>query len=113
MKRGDEDHEIEVEMLPEPDTVATSSSSRGEKRIETQENVFVKRRLMAKSPKRPITFVPPPEDPLKRRLLKKTDMRNDELVMNVDEHLLSVVNMLTKTRTCQRRIRTKTMRCLS
>ena len=96
MKRGDEDHEMEVEMLPEPDTVATSSSSRGEKRIETKENVFVKRRLMAKSPKRPITFVPPPEDPLKRRLLKKTDMRNDELVMNVDEHLLSVVNMLTK-----------------
>ena len=48
------------------------------------------------SPKRPITLVPPPEDPVNRRLLKKTDMRNDELVMNVDEHLLNVVNMLTK-----------------
>ena len=51
---------------------------------------------MAKSPKRPITLVPPPEDPVKRRLLKKTDMRNDESVMNVDENLLNVVNTLTK-----------------
>ena len=76
-KPDDEDHEMEGETLPEPDTAATSSSSRGEKRTETQENVFVKRRLMAKSPKRPITLVPPPEDPVKRRLLKKTDIRND------------------------------------
>ena len=67
-----------------------------EKSKETQENVFVKRRLMVKSPKRPISLVPPPEDPVKRGLLKKTDMRNDELVMNVDEHLVNVVNMLTK-----------------
>ena len=95
-KPDDEDHEMEVETLPEPDTAATSSSSRGEKRTETQENIFVKRRLMAKSPKRPITLVPSPEDPVKRRLLKKTDMRNDELVMNVDEHLVNVVSMLTK-----------------
>ena len=82
---------MEGETLPEPDTAATSSSSRGEKRTETQENVFVKRRLMTKSPKRPITLVPPPEDPVKRRLLKKTDMRNDEVFMNVDEHLVNVV----------------------
>ena len=95
-KPDDEDHGMEGETLPEPDTAATSSSSRGEKRTETQENVFVKRRLMAKSPKRPITLVPPPEDPVKRRLLKKTDMRNDELAMNVDEHLVIVVNILTK-----------------
>ena len=47
-KPDDEDHEMEGETLPEPDTAATSSSSRGEKRTETQENVFVKRRLMAK-----------------------------------------------------------------
>ena len=87
---------MEGETLPEPDTAATSSPSRGEKRTETQENVFVKRRLMAKSPKRPITLVPPPEDPVKRKLLKKTDMRNDESVMNVDENLLNVVNTLTK-----------------
>ena len=95
-KPDDEDHEMEGETLPEPDTAATSSSSRGEKRTETQENVFVKRRLMAKSPKRPITLVPPPEDPVKRRLLKKTDIRNDESVMNVDENLLNVVSILTK-----------------
>ena len=95
-KLDDEDHELEEETLPEPDTVATSSSNRGEKRTETQENVFVKRRLMVKSPKRPITLVPPPEDPVKRRLLKKTDMRNDEPVMNVDERLVNVMNMLTK-----------------
>ena len=75
----DEDHDMEGEMNPEPDTTATSSSSKGEKRTETQENVVVKRRLMTKSPKRPITLVPPPEDPVKRRLLKKTDMRNDEV----------------------------------
>ena len=52
--------------------------------------------LSVRSPKRPITLVPLPEDPVKRRLLKKTDMRNDELVMNVDEHLMNVVSMLTK-----------------
>ena len=34
-----------------------------------------------------ITLVPPPEDP---------DMRNDELVMNVNERLMNVVSMLTK-----------------
>ena len=95
-KPDDEDHEMEGETLPEPDIAAMSSSSRGEKRTETQENVFVKRRLMAKSPKRPITLVPPPEDPVKRRLIKKTDMRNDEMVVNVDEHLMNVVSMLTK-----------------
>ena len=87
---------MEGETLPKPDTTATSSSSRGEKRTETQENATVKRRLMTKSLKRPITLVPPPEDPVKRRLLKKTDMRNDESVMNVDENLLNVVNTLTK-----------------
>ena len=51
---------------------------------------------MAKSP-RPIALVPPHEDPVKRRPLKKqTDTRNDELVMNVDENLLNVVSKLTK-----------------
>ena len=99
--KPDEDHDVEGETLPEPDTTATSSSSRGEKRTETQENVFVKRRLMTKSQKRPITHVPLPEDPVKRRLVKKTDLRNDEVVMNVDEHLVNVVNTLTKDETVQ------------
>ena len=84
-KPDDEDHDMEGETLPEPDTTATSSSSGGEKRTETQDNVFVKRRLMTKSPKRLATPVSPPEDLVKRRLMKKTDMRNDESVMNVDE----------------------------
>ena len=56
-KPEDEDHDMEGETLPQPDTTATSSSSRGEKRTETHKNVFVKRRLMTKSPKRPITLV--------------------------------------------------------
>ena len=65
----------EGEMLSEPDTTATSSSDRGEKRTETQENVFVTRRLVTTSPNRPITLAPPPEDPVKRRLMKKTDLK--------------------------------------
>ena len=56
----------------------------------------MKRRLMTKSPRGPIALVPPPEDPVKRRLLKKTDMRNDESVMNVNKDLFFVVNTLTK-----------------
>ena len=100
-KPDDEDHDTEGETLPEPDTTATSSSSRGEKRSETQQNLFVNRRLMTKSPKRPITHLPPPEDPVKRRLMKKTDLRNDESVMNIDENLLNVVNTLTKDETVQ------------
>ena len=110
-KPDDEDHAMEEETLPEPGTSATSS--RGEKRTEKQETVFVKRRLMTKPPKRPITLVPPPEDPVKRRLMKKTDLRNDESVMNVDEDLFNVVNTLTKDETSKRRILTKTMRCRS
>ena len=97
----DEDHDMEEETLLEPDTTATSSSSPGENRTETQENVFVKKRLMTKSPKRPITLVPPPQDPVKRRLMKKTDLRNDESVMNIDENLLTMVNTLTKDETVQ------------
>ena len=90
---------MEGEMFPEPDTTATSSSSRGEKRTETQENVFATRRLMTKSPKRPIALHPPPEEPVKRRLMKKTDLKNDESAMKVDEDLLNVVNTLMRDET--------------
>ena len=100
-KPDDEDHDMEGETLPEPDTTTTSSSSRGEKRTETQDNLCVKRRLVTKSPERPITLVPPPGDPVERRLLKKTDLRNDESVMIVDEDLLNVVNTLMKDETVQ------------
>ena len=82
-------------MLTEPDTTTKMISGRGEKRPETQENVFTKKRVMMKSPKRPITPVPPSEDPAKRRLMKKTDLRSDDSVMNIDEDLLNVVNTLT------------------
>ena len=43
-KPDDEDHEMEGETFPEPDTAATSSSSRGETRTETQEYVFGRKR---------------------------------------------------------------------
>ena len=54
----------------------------------------MKKRLMTKSPKRPVTPAPPPEDPVKRRLVKNTDLRNDDMVMNVDADLLNSVNTL-------------------
>ena len=47
-----------------------------------------------KSPKRPVTPVPPPEDPVKRRLMKKPDLKNDDSVMNLDADQLNVVNTL-------------------
>ena len=77
-------HSSDVELKPRRET-----HKNARKRVR-------ERRLMAKSPKRPITLVPPPEDPVKRRLLKKTDMRNDELVINVNECLQNVVSMFTK-----------------
>ena len=64
-KPEDDDHDMQGEMLTEPDTTTTTSSGRGEKRPETQENVFTKKRVMMKSPKRPITPVPSSEDPVK------------------------------------------------
>ena len=101
-KPDDDDHDMQGEMLPEPDTTSTtpgtSSTSRGEKRTETQGNVFVKKRLTMKSPKRPVTPVPPPEDPVKRRLMKKSQ-RKDNLVMNVVADLLNTVNTLLSDET--------------
>ena len=76
-----------------------TSSGRGEKRSETPENVFTKKRVMMRSPKRPVTPVPLPEDPVKRRLMKKTDQRNDDSVMNVDADLLNRVNTLMSDET--------------
>ena len=46
------------------ETPGVSSSGRGEKRTETQENVSVKKRVMMKSPKRPATPVSPPDEPV-------------------------------------------------
>ena len=99
-KPEDDDHDMQGGgMLTELDTTTTISSGRGEKRPETQENVFAKKRVTMKSPKRPITPVPPSEDPVKRGLMKKTDLKNDNSVMNIDTDLLNVVNTLTNDET--------------
>ena len=104
-KPEDDDHDMQGEMLPEPDTtttnLGTTSSGRVEKRSETQENVFTKKRLMMKSPKRQVTPVPLPEDPVKRRLMQKTDLRNDDSVMKVDADLLNNDGLIVrKTDVC-------------
>ena len=52
---------------------------------------------MTKSPKRPATPVSPPEDPVKQRLLKKTDLESDDVLMPVeieDTDRLHTVNPL-------------------
>ena len=80
----------------------TSSSGRGKKRTETQENVPMKKRLMMKSPKRPATPVSLPDDPVKRRLLKKTDLQSSDVLMTVeinDTDLLHTVNTLLNDET--------------
>ena len=79
-----------------------SNSSRGEKRTETQENVPVKKRVMMKSPKLPATPFSPPDYPVKRRLLKKTDLKSDDVLMPVeikDTDLLFTVNTLQSDET--------------
>ena len=98
-KPENDDNNMQGKMRTEPDTTATTSSGRGAKRPETQENAFAKKRVMMKSPKRPITPVPPSEDAVKRRLMKKTDLKNDDSVMNVDADLLNVVNALMSDET--------------
>ena len=60
---------------------------------------FTKKRMMMKSPKRPIIPIPPSEDPVKRRLMKKTDLKNDDLVMSVDADLRNTVNTLLSDET--------------
>ena len=55
------------------------------------------KRLVMKSQKRPATPVSPPDDPVKRRLLKKTDLKSDDVLMPVeirDTDLLYTVNTL-------------------
>ena len=50
-----------------------------------------------KSPKWPSTLVSPPEDPVKRRLLKKIDLKSDDVLMPMeieDTDLLPTVNAL-------------------
>ena len=78
-------------------TAGVPSSSRGEKRTELQQNVLVKKSVMLKSPERPATPMTPPDDPVKRRLVKKTDTKGDDAFMPVeieDSDLLHTVNAL-------------------
>ena len=79
------------------ETPGASSSGTGEKRTERRENVSVKKRVMMKSPKRPATLVSPLDDPVKRILLKKTDLKSDDVLMPVeikDTDLFHAVNTL-------------------
>ena len=55
-----------------------------------------------KSPKRPATLVTPSDDPAKRRLLRKTDTKNDDVLMPMeigDSDLLHTVNTLLNDET--------------
>ena len=63
----EEDEEMQVKPSDTKETPRVSSSSRGEKGTETQENVFVKKRLLMKSPTRPATPVTPSDDPVERQ----------------------------------------------
>ena len=96
VKPEDDDHDMQGELLEEPDTATTpgtKSSSRGEKRTQAQESVFVKKRLTTKSPKRPAA---PADDPVKRTLTKKTDTKDDDLVMDVDANQVTTINSLQR-----------------
>ena len=88
---------MQEEPLDTKETPGVSSSGRGEKHTETQENMSVKKRVMMKSPKRPATLVSHLDDHVKRRLLKKTDLKSDNVLMPVeieDTDLLHTVNAL-------------------
>ena len=93
----EEDEEMREEPLDTKELPEVSSSGRVEKRTETQDKMSVKKRAMMKSPKWPATPVSLPDDPVKRRLLKKTDLKSDDVLMPVeteDTDLLYTVNAL-------------------
>ena len=97
----EEDEEMQGEPLDTKEKPGVSSSSGDEKRTETQE-MSVKKRVMMKSPKRPATPVSPPDGPAKRRPLKKTDLKSDDVLMPVvieDTDLLHTVNALLNDET--------------
>ena len=66
-------HVVSREMPDTTTTTGTSGPCRIEKRTEVQGSTSAKKRLMTKSPKRLAT---PHNDPVKRRLTKKTDLKN-------------------------------------
>ena len=103
-EKQEDDDEMQEEPVDAKEAPGTSSAGRGDKRTETQENVPVKKRLMMKSPKRLATPVSPPDDPVKRRLLKKTDLQSSYVLMAVeikDTDLLHTVNTLLNDETSE------------
>ena len=93
---------MQEEPLDTKETSGVSSSGRGEKRTETQESMSVKKGVMMKSLKRRATLVSPPDDLVKRRLLKKTDLKSDDVLVPVeieDTDLLHTVNVLLNDET--------------
>ena len=100
----EDDDEMQEEPVDAKEAPGTSSAGRGDKRTEPQENVPVKKRLMMKSPKRLATPVSPPGDPVKRRLLKKTDLQSSYVLMAVeikDTDLLHTVHTLLNDKTSE------------
>ena len=93
---------MQEEPLDTNETSSVSSPGRGEKRRETQESMSVKKGEMMKSLKRRATLVSPPDDLVKRRLLKKTDLKSDDVLVPVeieDTDLLHTVNVLLNDET--------------
>ena len=77
-------------------TPRTSSSSRGEKRTETQEATSAKKRLTTKSSTEMRTATVA-DELVQRRLTGKTDTKNDDMLIPMeieDSYLLNTVNTL-------------------
>ena len=98
-----EDLEMQVRAVgTQRTTPGVSSSSRGEKHTEPQQNVFAKKRVMMKSPTRPTTPITPSDDPVKQRLMKKTETKVVDVLMPVeiaDSDLVHKVNALLNDET--------------
>ena len=92
-------------MLPKPDNNIDTSCFELKPRREAHRNTrecVCEETADDEVAKRSVTTVPRPEDPVKRRLMKKTDLRKDDLVMNVDADLLNTVNTLLSDETVTR-----------
>ena len=99
----EDDKEMKGDPSESKMTPGVPSPRRGEKRTEPQQNVFAKKRVMMKSPKRPATPITP-SDRVKRRLMKKTDTKGDDVLMPVEieaSDLLHTVNALLNDETGQ------------
>ena len=92
--KPEEDEEMQGDPSETEKTLRVPSSSRGEKRTEPQQNVFAKKRVMMKSPKRPATLATPSDDLVKRRVMKKTDTKCSCQWKVAGSDLLHAVNAL-------------------